>query len=300
LVSLANATLTTTDSQRYTLANLTAATATDGSYVLTFTATGAGVVDAAGRTLSQNATISWTLDTSITVAAGQTLIDTTVRTGSAQVVKRGAGTLVLTVAASFTGGTVVEAGTLVIRHASALGMGSLAVRAGATARLDIGTDRMSLTALSLDALGLLDVGAGGVSVAAGGLALATFRQRLTVGRHDGSWNGSSGIVSSVAAVDVAAGTLRTVGWLDDGSAPLTFAFAAPGDTNLDGVVDVLDAANFISSGVYDAGVAASWMDGDFNDDGFVDVLDAADLIGGGLYESGNYLPSPAQQRKSTV
>ena len=300
LVSLANATLTTTDSQRYTLANLTAATATDGSYVLTFTATGAGVVDAAGRTLSQNATISWTLDTSITVAAGQTLIDTTVRTGSAQVVKRGAGTLVLTVAASFTGGTVVEAGTLVIRHASALGVGSLAVRAGATARLDIGTDRMSLTALSLDALGLLDVGAGGVSVAAGGLALATFRQRLTVGRHDGSWNGSSGIVSSVAAVDVAAGTLRTVGWLDDGSAPLTFAFAATGDTNLDGVVDVLDAANFISSGYYDAGVAASWMDGDFNDDGIVDILDAADLMGGGLYDAGNYLPAPAPQRKSTV
>jgi hypothetical protein len=81
---------------------------------------------------------------------------------------------------------------------------------------------------------------------------------------------------------------------------LTFAFAAPGDTNLDGVVDVLDAANFISSGYYDAGVAASWMDGDFNDDGIVDILDAADLMGGGLYDAGNYLPAPAPQRKSTV
>jgi autotransporter-associated beta strand protein len=301
-VSLASATLTSTDGQRFTLGSLGAATATEGTYTLSLTAAGAGVVDAAGQTLTQNATATWTLDTSITVPAGQTVIDTTVRTGSAQLVKRGAGTLVLTVAASFTGGTVVEAGTLIVRHADALGVGSLTVWANAAARLDIGTDRLALTALSLDALGLLDVGAGGVSVAAGGLTLATFRQRLTVGRNGGSWNGGFGIVSSVAAEDVAAGTLRTVGWLDDGSAPLTFAFAAPGDTNLDGLVDVLDAANFISSGVYDAGVAASWMEGDFNDDGIVDVLDAADLMGGGLYETGSYLPSPsaAARRKSII
>jgi autotransporter-associated beta strand protein len=201
--------------------------------------------------------------------------------------------LVLTVAASFTGGTVVEAGTLIIRQANAIGVGSLTVRAGAIVRLDIGTDRLAVMALSLDSAGLLDVGAGGVSVAAGGLALATFRQRLSAGRNGGGWDGSSGIVSSVAAVNVAAGAFRTVGWLDDGSAPLTFAFAAPGDTNLDGVVDVLDAANFISSGYYDAGIAASWMQGDFNDDGIVDILDAADLMGGGLYDAGSYLPSPA-------
>ena len=154
------------------------------------------------------------------------------------------------------------------------------------ARLDIGSDRLALTSLSLDELGLLDVGAGGVSVVAGGITLATFRQRLTVGRNGGSWNGGFGIVSSVAAEDVAAGTLSTVGWLDDGSAPLTFAFAAPGDTNLDGLVDVLDAANFISSGVYNAGVAASWMEGDFNDDGIVDVLDAANFISSGVYDAG--------------
>ena len=300
-VSLAGATLTGADGQHFTLGGLGAATATDGSYVLSFTATGAGVVDAAGQTLTQDATATWTLDTSITVPAGQTVIDTTVRTGSAQVVKRGAGTLVLTVAASFTGGTVVEAGTLIIRHADALGVGSLTVRAGAIVRLDIGTDRVAVTVLSLDAAGLLDVDAGGVSVAAGGLALATFRQRLSVGRNGGTWNGSSGIVSTFAAEEVAAGIPRAVGWFDDGAEPLTFAFAAPGDTNLDGLVDVLDAAAFISSGAYDAAIESGWMNGDFNDDGIVDVLDAADLIGGGLYDAGNYLPSAsAAVRRKTV
>ena len=37
---------------------------------------------------------------------------------------------------------------------------------------------------------------------------------------------------------------RAIGWLDDGSGAVTFAYAAPGDTNIDGQVDILDAANF--------------------------------------------------------
>ena len=298
-VSLASATLTSTDGRRFTLGSLGTATATDGAYTLSFNATGSGVVDAAGQSLTQNATAAWTLDTSISVPAGQTVVDTTVRTGSAQVVKRGAGTLVLTVAASFTGGTVVEAGTLIIRQANAIGVGSLTVRAGAIVRLDIGTNRVAVTALAIDAAGLLDVDAGGVSVAAGGLTHATFRERLSAGRNGGGWNGSSGIVSTFAADEVAAGIPRAVGWFDDGAEPLTFAFAAPGDTNLDGLVDVLDAATFISSGAYDAAIDSGWMKGDFNDDGIVDVLDAADLIGGGLYDAGSYLPSasPAARRK---
>ncbi|MBU6222316.1 MAG: right-handed parallel beta-helix repeat-containing protein [Planctomycetes bacterium] len=290
-VSLAGATLTSTDSQRYTLGNLSAVTATDGAYVLTFTATGAGVVDAAGQSLTQNATANWTLDTSITVPAGQTIIDSTVRSGSARIVKRGAGTLVLTVAATFTGGTVVEAGTLVVRDAVALGSGSLTVWAGAKVQLDIGSAQMGLASLALDASARLDVGAGGVTVASGGLSLATFRQWLAAGRNGGTWDGLTGIVSSVAAASVAAGATRTVGWIDDGTGSITWAFAAPGDTNLDGMLDVLDAANFLGSSAYDSGISSSWMEGDFNDDGLVDILDAADLIAGGLFDAGSYQPS---------
>ena len=40
----------------------------------------------------------------------------------------------------------------------------------------------------------------------------------------------------------AGGTVRAVGWLDNGGGSVTFAFAAPGDVNLDGLIDVLDAA----------------------------------------------------------
>jgi hypothetical protein len=70
------------------------------------------------------------------------------------------------------------------------------------------------------------------------------------------------------------------------------AFAAPGDTNIDWQVDVLDASNFLSFGKFDTGLPASWQEGDFNYDGVVDVLDAADFFGTGLYDTGSYNPPP--------
>ena len=97
-------------------------------------------------------------------------------------------------------------------------------------------------------------------------------------------------MSSVAAADVALGIPRAVGWKENGNGSLTFAFAAPGDTNIDGVVDILDAANFLAGGAFDAGTPASWFEGDFNYDGLVNVLDAADFVSTGLYDTGSYLP----------
>lgn len=46
---------------------------------------------------------------------------------------------------------------------------------------------------------------------------------------------------------------RDVGWLDHGDGSVSFAFAAPGDTNIDRLVDSLDAASFLATRLYDAG-----------------------------------------------
>ena len=81
-----------------------------------------------------------------------------------------------------------------------------------------------------------------------------------------------------------------MGWLDNGDGSVSFAFAAPGDTNIDWSVDVLDAGNFLSFGKFDTGLAATWQEGDFTYDGVVDVLDAADFFGTGLYDAGTYNP----------
>ena len=115
---------------------------------------------------------------------------------------------------------------------------------------------------------------------------------IVAGRGNGSWTGTSGITSSVAAADVASSITRAVGWLDHGDGSLTAAFAAPGDTNLDWSIDILDAANFLALGKFDTGLPATWLEGDFGYDGVVDILDAADFFSTGLFDAGNYNTPP--------
>jgi hypothetical protein len=121
-----------------------------------------------------------------------------------------------------------------------------------------------------------------------GLTPAALVTAILTGRGDGSWNGTSGITSSAAATDVASGILRAVGWLDNGDGSVSAAFAAPGDTNIDSSVDILDASNFLSFGKFDTGLPADWLEGDFNYDATVDILDASDFFATGLYDAGNY------------
>ncbi|MBU6309281.1 MAG: autotransporter-associated beta strand repeat-containing protein [Planctomycetes bacterium] len=145
--------------------------------------------------------------------------------------------------------------------------------------------------------GRVDLGCGRIDVASGGITAANLVADILAGR-DGNpaavWTGSTGITSSVAAAAMAAGTSpRAVGWIDDGSGALSVAFAAQGDTNIDGQIDILDVANFLSSGKFDSGELAVWSQGDFGYDGMVDILDVADFLGTGLFDAGNYLPAPA-------
>jgi hypothetical protein len=191
---------------------------------------------------------------------------------------------------TLTGSTAVQGGVLQLANGSALGSSTLAVVAGGTAQV---ADYLMTTVGGLDLAGggLFDVTSGFVTVA-GGLSAADLVTQILAGRGDGSWNGTSGITSSTAAAAGALGAARAVGWLDNGDGSLAFAYAAPGDTNLDWQVDVLDAANVLASGKFNTGDPATWAEGDFNYDGVVDVLDAADFITTGLYNAGAYNPPP--------
>jgi hypothetical protein len=138
--------------------------------------------------------------------------------------------------------------------------------------------------------GLTDVGNGMVTVARG-LPAVDMVTAIMAGMGDGTWNGTSGITSSVAA---ASGGDRTIGWLDNGDGSVTFAFAAAGDTNLDWQVDIIDAANFLAGGKFDTASPATWNQGDFTYDGVVDILDAASFLSNGLFDAGAYNPSTGQ------
>jgi hypothetical protein len=64
--------------------------------------------------------------------------------------------------------------------------------------------------------------------------------------------------------------------------------ASAGDTNYDGLIDIMDTANLVTSGRYGTGILADWEQGDFNADRLVDILDVADFLSTGLYNQGDY------------
>ena len=215
--------------------------------------------------------------------------------GNARLIKTGSGTCVLDAANGFTGSTDVEGGVLEVTRASALAKSSVTVEAGA--RLVV-AGGVWATVAELDLRGHADVGSGGLTVTAG-LTDAAIVSMLAAGRGDGSWTGISALAPAPAlgSTDVAAavanGLPRAVGWIRAADDAVTFAYAAPGDTNLDGVVNVLDASNFLAGGGFDTGQAATWSDGDFDYDGLVDILDAASFVATTLFDAGAYVPLAA-------
>jgi len=224
--------------------------------------------------------------TIITVASGtqtQTAAGYPSLSGTGPVIKAGAGTLVLDQANPLEGSLTVQGGRLQLANGGALASSTLAPVAGGTVTLSPAL-QTAVGGLAANAGGLVDVGTGLITVAAG-LSRGDMLLALGTGRGDGSWTGGSGITSSTAA---ASGGNRTVGWLDNGDGSVTFGFAAPGDTNLDWSVDILDAANFLAGGRFDTGLPASWIEGDFDYDGVVDILDAADFLTTGLFNAGEY------------
>jgi autotransporter-associated beta strand protein len=207
--------------------------------------------------------------------------------GSLPVVKIGAGALVLNAANTFTGTTSIQQGSIKVAHAAALSMSTVSPRLGGTLSLSPSL-QTTIAGLNPNAGGLVDVGTGMVTVA-NGLTPTALVTALQSGRAGGSWTGPSGITSSAAA---SSNGTRTVGWLDNGNGSVTFSYAAPGDTNLDWTVDILDAGNFLTRGKFDTGLPATWIEGDFNYDATVDILDAADFFATSLYDAGSY-NSPA-------
>ena len=227
----------------------------------------------------------------LTVGAGDVTasFDGVISGSGGRLTKVGTGTMTLAGASTLTGSTTVQGGVLRLANGAALGSSKVVPVAGGTLALSPYL-QTTVGGLAPNAGGLTDVGSGMVTVAAG-LSATDMVTAIVTGLGDGTWNGTSGITSSVAA---ASGGDRTVGWLDNGDGTVTFAFAAAGDTNLDWQVDILDAANFLSGGKFDSGSPATWNQGDFTYDGFVDILDAASFLSNGLFDAGTYNPPPGQ------
>ena len=194
--------------------------------------------------------------------------------------KLGAGTLVLSGSNTFTGPTTVAQGRLQLGNTGALSSSAVTVAAGATLAVN---PQVAAVVPALVNNGLVDVGLGGLTVTSGQTA-AGLVAGIVAGRNGGTWDGATGITSTSAA----GMTDRAVGWIDHGGGSFTVGFAAAGDLDMNGLVDLDDVIAFVNSGLYDTGLAATWAQGDYDYSGIVDLDDVIAFVSGGLYDAGPY------------
>jgi chondroitin AC lyase len=206
--------------------------------------------------------------------------------GSRGFTKTGSGELVLARGNTISGTTTVADGRLLLAHASALAASPVLVIDGGELALVAGLST-SLPGLILQG-GRVDVGTGRLTIAVGGVSEADLLASLRLGRNGGDWSGAEGITSSAADPQ----GHRGVGYSMIGSDSAVIAWAAPGDCNLDGQVDIFDAGLMLGGGAFNSERPATWAQGDFSYDGAFNTFDlvmvlAADVFGRGSYRTLN-------------
>lgn len=264
------------------------------------TKTGAGtlVFDAANSFTGPTTVSAGTLEvvdpdalgsSTVTVATGATLsVDPATTMRSPSVIVDGGTLSASTLAIDGSSGIA----SLAINAGTLSGSAAVSVDAGGElalpqdARVSIGVGTLAVAEGSGG--GLLDLGAGQVSVAAGGITAETLVNDIVAGRNGGGWDGAAGITSSAAA---ASGGTRAVGYVVNGDGSAIISFAAPGDTDLSGQVNVFDLIAIDSAGKFGSGQPASWGQGDFNYDGVSNVFDLIGIDSSGAYGAGGYFPA---------
>jgi autotransporter-associated beta strand protein len=173
--------------------------------------------------------------------------------GPLSLVFSGTGNQTLTANNSYSGGTIINSGTVTASSISALGSGVITINGGG--------------------LILSNTSAG------------TVFSLLQSGYNNGAWNGSAGINSTAAADDTS--NLHALGMLQPttattfegqplGTGDVAVKFTYYGDANLDGKVDGSDYSVIDNAYLADQTNPAEytgWSNGDFNYDGVIDGSD---------------------------
>jgi autotransporter-associated beta strand protein len=211
-------------------------------------------------------------------------------TGTAALSMSGAGTLQLTGTNTYSGGTTLNSGTLLVSTAVALPANKPVSITGGLLELastisggtgPAPTSSVNIGSLTIAGNGVLDVNNNHIIITYGSSdPFSTIAGYIKSGYNGGHWNGP-GIISTAAQTKTN-GLSYGLGYADgaDGkvsglvSGQIEVAYTLLGDANLDGLVNAADftilAANFNQP-------VTGWDQGDFNYDGLVNAADFTDL-----------------------
>jgi autotransporter-associated beta strand protein/T5SS/PEP-CTERM-associated repeat protein len=244
------------------------------------TTVSAGTLEVAQANAVAASAVTVASGASLAVASGTTMKSPAVTLDGGQLV---ADSLAVDAAAGIASLTI-NAGGVAESAALTVGPGGLVSLPEAT-RLSNG-----LASLAVDETtggGLVDLGAGQLSIAAGGITAEALRADIIAGRSGGTWSGLTGITSAAAADS---GGTRAVGYVVAGDGSARVSYAAPGDTDLSGQVNVIDLVGIDAAGTFGSGQAADWSQGDFNYDGVTNILDLIAIDTAGVFGAGDYFP----------
>ena len=110
------------------------------------------------------------------------------------------------------------------------------------------------------------------------------RALLIAGRSGGTWDGASGFITRSASPDTGIG----LGYRLNDTGSITVGYAAAGDINLDGTLDILDVSTLLTGKPLNTVVSQGWAESDFNYDGVFDILDIGEFLATNLYDEGPY------------
>ena len=208
--------------------------------------------------------------------------------GTVSVSKTGSGTWVLAGNNTYTGGTSVSAGDLVIAAADSLPTNGYSVAISSTGKVQLadnitagtplGTSNVTFTSLSITDNGALDIGNNRVIIDYSSPATDPIAS-IAAWIHNGFYGlpGPAITSSDITADDAASGHSYGIGYADgaDGavaglpSGEIEIMFTLLGDANLDGTVNTEDFTPFSTN----LGHNGRWDQGDFNYDGTVNAED---------------------------
>ncbi len=224
--------------------------------------------------------------------------------GSGGLTKNGSGKLTLSTNNTYTGGTTVNAGTLVVGHYHGLGNSNLTINGTATTQLAAGITSTNAAGSGAVQLDLLSIAGGATPTAFFDITdnnlivhngdYNTLNAQVTNSLYSGFWAGE-GIGSSTANTDGNGDKAIGIVNNDDGGGGAFFSswpsgadsggavsttntdvlirYTYFGDANLDGITDADEDFSLWLTGSTSEGALGGWLFGDFNYDGQVDNSD---------------------------